>query len=105
MARIAFAALAIYCVIWLLGFAFPGFDRALYWNHHGAHFSAAQAASFIEQNSAIQNATCNTNDTNGWDYACTYTYPRDGTLYRMGVEKNGVSSGSVPVGQSLPPRR
>ena len=103
MGRIAFAALAIFCAIWLLGFAFPGFDRALY-GHHGAHFSAAQAASLIEQNSDITNATCNTQDTSGWDYSCRYTYSRDGTLMRVGVEKNGLMSGSVLVGQPLPPR-
>lgn len=103
MGRVAFAALAIFCAIWLLGFAFPGFDRALY-GHHGAHFSATQAASFIGKNSDIQNPTCDTQDTNGWDYACTYTDPHDGSLYRMGVQKNGLSSGSVPVGQALPPR-
>ena len=103
MGRIAFAALAIFCAIWLLGFAFPGFDRALY-GHHGANFSAAQAAAFIGKNNDIQNATCDTEDTNGWDYACTYTYSQDGTLLRMGVEKNGLSSGSVPIGHPLPPR-
>ena len=103
MGRIAFAALAIYCVIWLIGFAFPGFDRALY-GHHGAHFNAAQAASFIEKNSDIQNATCNTQDTNGWDYACTYRDSEEGMLHRIGVEKNGLSSGEVPIGQPLPPR-
>jgi hypothetical protein len=103
LARIAFAALAIFCAIWLLGFAFPGVDRAIY-GHHGANFSAAQAASFIEKNSDIQNASCDTEDTNGWDYACTYTYSQDGLL-RMGVQKNGLSSGSVPVGKPLPPRR
>ena len=104
MARMAFAALVIFCAIWLLGFAFPGVDQAIY-GHHDAKFSAAQAAAFIEKNSDIQNATCDTQDTNGWDYACTYTYSQDGTRLRMGVEKNGLSSGSVPVGQPLPPRR
>jgi hypothetical protein len=103
VARVAFAVLAIFCAFWLLGFVFPGVDRAIY-GHHGAKMSAAQAATFIEQNSDIQNATCDTQDTNGWDYACTYTYSRDGTSFRMGVEKNGLSSGSVPLGQPLPPR-
>ena len=102
MGRIAFAALAIFCAIWLLGFAFPGFDRALY-GHHGVKMSAAQAALFIGKNSDIQNPTCNTQDTNGWDYACTYTSP-DGTVLRLGVQKNGLSSGTVPIGQPLPPR-
>ncbi|HUK94032.1 MAG TPA: hypothetical protein VLU96_03140 [Gaiellaceae bacterium] len=104
MARVAFAVLSIFCALWLLGYAFPGVDRALY-GHHGLKMSPAQAASFIEKSSVIENATCNTQDTNGWDYACTYTYSRDGTLFRMGVQKNGLSSGSVPMGQSLPPRR
>ena len=62
MGRIAFAALAIFCAIWLLGFAFPGFDRALY-GHHGANFSAAQAASLIGKNSDIQNPACDAHDT------------------------------------------
>ena len=104
MGRIAFAALAIFCATWLLGFAFPGFAHRSLYGHHGANFSAAQAASLIGKNSDIQNPTCDTKDTNGWDYACTYTYSQDGTLLRMGVEKNGLSSGSVPIGQPLPPR-
>jgi hypothetical protein len=102
--RIAFAALAIFCAIWLVGFLFPGVDRAIY-GHHGVKMSPIRAASFIEQNSDITNATCDTNDTSGWDYSCTYTYSQDGTLMRVGVEKNGLMSGSVTVGQPLPPRR
>jgi hypothetical protein len=90
-------------VIWLIGFAFPGFDRALYWHHHGAHFSEARAATWVEQDSDTQNATCNTLDTNGWDYACSYTSP-DGTVLQVGVQKNGLMSGTVPLGNPLPPR-
>lgn len=101
MARIAFAALAIFCAIWLLGFAFPG---ALY-RHNGITMSPAQAASWVERNSDMQNAICDTQDTNGWDYACAYTYSQDGTLHRVGLQKNGLMSGEVPVGQPLPPRR
>ena len=106
MARIAFAVLSIFCAIWLLGYAFPGIDETIYRDRHpGLNMSPAQAESFIEKDSVIENATCITQDTNGWDYACTYTDSHDGTLFRMGVQKTGQSSGFVPVGHSLPPRR
>ena len=67
----------------------PGIPHRSLYGHHGANFSAAQAASLIGKNSDIQNPTCDTKDTNGWDYACTYTYSQDGTLLRMVSRRTG----------------
>lgn len=53
------------------------------------------------------NLQCTTNDTDGWDYVCTYVDRRTGQPRKLGVKASadGIQSisGWVQVSEPLPP--
>lgn len=67
--------------------------------------SATQVAAYFQRTFPMQNVTCTTKDTAGWQYACTFTDPQ-GTRSKIGADiHNGTpfGSGTVRAGDPLPP--
>jgi hypothetical protein len=73
----------------------------------GPGMSSGQVASYFQRTFPMSDVSCSTKDTAGWQYACTFTDPQ-GAQRKMGADiHNGTpfGSGTVAVGEPLPPHR
>jgi hypothetical protein len=70
----------------------------------GSSMSTAQVAAYFQRTFPMQDVSCTTTDTGGWQYACTFTDPQ-GTRLKIGADlHNGTpfGSGTVPANAPLP---